>query len=225
MRAASLAPPLALLVGVVGFWLAQSFGLLPPPTELLALLTDFLKAGGGWAIGAAAAVENIVLINTYFPGSIVILGVMASTHGDPSAALMVFGYIFVGQLVGLSISGIIGSLIPNLQPDHRVTGRAWYLLAALFWHPHSASAVAFAMGAKRLRARFWITLLGCLVWSIFWALVMYNGLGVLVEQVGWDYISFLVALVWLFVEIRKIYRFSKDKKRGNNQFEAGRREL
>ena len=198
-----LLPPLSLILTVVILWLAQSWGVLPSTQTLLAIISDQVVMAGVIAIGVVAILENTVGLNTYFPGAVVILGVMAATYGDPAAGFKTFVSIVVGQSIGLCISWAVGVRFGTATQSKIKSSDGWrsYLLLVAFWHPHSAAVTSFALGARHHSHALLIILGGCFVWSIFWALVMYFGLGSVVQEIGWDYVTIAVAIVWLAFEL------------------------
>lgn len=202
MKIRALVPPLMLIAAVGILWIAQNFGLLPKTNVLLDYVSNEVIVGGVVAIAVVAMLENIVGLNTYFPGAVVILGVMAATYGDPAAGFKTFLAIVTGQISGLSVSRLIGLRAMNSPDDleHRASWTSLLLLVA-FWHPHSAAATAFALGSRHHPRGQAIVLVGCLIWSVFWALVMYFGVGSFIKEVGWDYITIGVAVIWLALEL------------------------
>ncbi|PTW61683.1 hypothetical protein C8N35_102398 [Breoghania corrubedonensis] len=204
-----LLPPIVLLIAVFAVWIAQSVGILEDSNTLLEKLTSLIFSYGAGLILIVAAVENIIILNVYFPGSVVILGIMASTHGQLERAIYVFLLIWVGQLIGLIFSCLSGQIY-GFRGKARTAEKARMLvLFLLFWHPHTASATAFALGEKRFPCRFLICTLASLIWSVFWAIVMYFGVGSVVYEIGWDYISGIFAFLWLALELRSLRRSGK----------------
>jgi hypothetical protein len=194
-------PPVGLLLALFFLWLGEAYSIFPPVDQILNELGGLLWKVGWFAIVLIAAFENIVFLNVYIPGSIVILGVMTSTAGDPLAAVAVFTAILLGQLIGLLISEYIGSKNYNVKGYDKSAKRIIYITLLLFCHPHSASGTAFALGAHQVRSRFMIIMIGCSIWSTFWGLLMYFGVGEFVRTIGWDYVTFIFAICWIIFEM------------------------
>lgn len=207
-RFTSLYPPIALIVAVLAVWGGQELGFLPSSASILEVLTSWLLKGGAVVIVFVSLLENVVFLNIYFPGSVVILGVMASTQGNFSAALLVFFSIFIGQVVGLIISCFLGGVLHNSKRSTSTDNSVSRLTILLFWHPHVASATAFALGVNSSKFRYIICIVGCLMWSVFWAAVMYFGFGAIINELGWDIVSFIAGIAWLLYEIYHMRRRS-----------------
>lgn len=197
-----LALPLALMAMVSLSWLLAAYGALPPWNVLTDWFTDWIISHGWLAITGIAILENTAFISIYFPGSIVILGIMASTSGNPATALYIFFAIYLGQALGLTASYALGRIFAE-ERDH-VIRRSNLLILALstFWHPHGASTTSMYLGtARRCTLDLLIIYLACFAWSCFWGAAMYFGLGQIVNEFGWDWITFCGAAVWLVVEL------------------------
>lgn len=197
-------PPAILLISVIAFWLLETLGILPNVNELMQSITQWIKSQGAYAIVAVSVMENIVGFNSYFPGSIAILGVMASTAGRPFEAVATFFLILIGQSIGLTISFLIGRLgfLRSETNELPAAGLRYSMLFPLFAHPHSSAATAFLLGSKR-RSFGWLSfvLICCFIWSVFWGGVMYFGVGSLVNEIGWDYVTITFASIWVSYEV------------------------
>lgn len=195
-----IVPPLLLIGAILLFWLLEYILILPSANELIEAVTTAITNQGVLAIAAVALLENIIVINSYFPGSVAILGVMASTHGNVGAAILTFSAITVGQLIGLTISFYLGRFGFHNKSQSVLENNKRVMMVFLFWHPHLAAASSFAIGARSSSNIFFIWI-ACILWSVFWALVMYFGFGIIVKEIGWDYITIIFAFAWLSLEI------------------------
>jgi len=209
-------PPAVLLLSILSLWILEVFGVLPSVNSLVDTVSSWISQRGYIAVAGVALLENLVGFGSYFPGSIPLLGVMATTAGRPSDALATFLSIYSGQVSGLVISyclGFVGfgravraSHLEGSAPS-RIAG-----LVLLFGHPHSAAATAYLLGSKRFGFEAIVLIVSaCFVWSGFWAALMYFGLGPIFREIGWDYLGVGFAIGWIGFEYASYLKHRRSK--------------
>ena len=202
------ATPLLILAVIACLYALAVIGLIPFPPALLHALGERLGGGDRLFVATCSTIENTVGINGYFPGAFVILFAMASTHGNISAALRVFGAICSGAFLGQNISYFVGRILA----DHirRARRSAADVLAAVgaFWHPQLGTAYSFSVGRQRMSyGRFLVILaVGWGPWNVFWGALMYK-LGKVPIEAGGFMAIFVVSLaLWLVLALIRTAR-------------------
>lgn len=219
--AAALFAPAAVAMIVLTYTLASAVGALPPAEELSQSLLAFFKRHGPLVVAPICFVENFAPVNAWFPGALAILTAMASTSGDPEAAIKMFLVIWPSSLLGLLASFLAGRLLgkrrrvvqtmESRDPDRSV----WLLSLLTFFHPYTGSLNVFRMGTvgDSIRRIGTAVFVSHLLWSIFWAVTtyryglwLYNGSGLLV-------------LVWLYLVAWTgvvVFKHVRGRRRGNH---------
>lgn len=220
-----------LLVTVVN--VLGQLGWIPSLAESTAWLGGFLERYGVVVVLPLAILENLIVLNVYFPGSIVILTAMALTAGDPRRALVMFVCIVIGSTVGQNANywmgrygGSRGPAIAERQAsradpgadgsDRRTSRRWWLVFFGTFWHPHSASLTSILAGSEGLRYKqFLIYLLSTgLAWSVFWGFTMYHFGGILEARSNLLPAVYIYVVVWILYNLRRFVRKQQLQTRG-----------
>lgn len=201
---AALFAPAAVAVTVLTYMLASAVGALPPPDELSQSLLTFFKRHGPFVVAPMCFVENFAPVNAWFPGALAILTAMASTSGDPEAAIKMFFVIWPSSLLGLLASFLAGRLLGRRRRMTQTTEpkdsdrSVWFLSLLTFFHPYTGSLNVFRMGTvgNSIRRIGIAVFVSHLLWSVFWAVTtyryglwLYNGSGLLL-------IVWLYLIVW-----------------------------
>ena len=152
-------------------------GVLPSQGTVLKALGQWLAASGLWAVLGISVAENVIGINTYFPGSVAILLSMASTSNRPDLAIRVWSVITAGALVGQVASFLIGRTVVRFREEARGSPPGLKVFMLTFWHPQFAAITSATSGASN--AGVWLFVsrcVPCLVcWNLFWGAAMYFG--------------------------------------------------
>jgi membrane protein DedA with SNARE-associated domain len=182
----------------------STWGFIPPLGELTAQLNDLFDAHGVISIGIISFIENVIGLNAFFPGSIVILLAMSMTAGDPERALITFLFIYIPAVAAHNINYMLGVLgFSASKPDEgrriKTTSKSSiaYLFAITFWHPHFTALSCLTAGAEGMKYRkfiFWFLSVS-LPWNIFWALLMYN----VGSSIGSDINFMPIMIAYIFV--------------------------
>jgi hypothetical protein len=180
---AEIRTPLLVLVIVWSYAISSSFGIAPTPERVSEAMLVFFKRYGTAAVVPICFLENFAPVNSWFPGSLAILTAMASTAGDPAAAIRMFFAIWFSALIGLGASFVAGRRIQgsNTSNSHSASMaetkiRSWIITLLMFVHPYTGSLHTFRAGAKRIPfLRAWLPILVAhSLWSIFWGVTTYT---------------------------------------------------
>ena len=101
-------PQLFVIVIVVTAGLFSCFGLVPKPEMLAAKLKTLFEQYGILLVAPISFAENLVGMNIYFPGSIVILTSMTLASGDPSRAVSTFLAIIIPSFLAHQLNFALG---------------------------------------------------------------------------------------------------------------------
>ncbi len=184
-------------------------GVLPPPAMVLDSLSLSLGSGSLGLVAICGFLENISILTVYFPGSVVILFAMASTHGNPSLAVHMWLTIFLSAQLAYSVNYWAGRILNSaVEPETRTFRTSLWISLAAFWHPHVASIFTYQQGVTGLSwPRFFAaTTIAWGIWSIFWAITMYN-VGA-ARPAGSSMVALIFACIgiWIVAEVAIFYR-------------------
>lgn len=165
---------------VVSVVLAMSaLGLLPSLDASSSALARAFAVYGLLVVFAAASVEHCVFVNLVFPGSLVILTAMALTAGDPVRGLQTAGAIASGAIGAQVLSYGVGRVVGDRKRGSRTgveSEMGLWVFVTTFWHPHHASITCYVAGVQAVPPALFLprALCASLLWSTFWAVVMYT---------------------------------------------------
>ena len=166
-------------------------------------LRVFFQSNGLPAIGLLSLVENLVVANIYFPGSVVILLAMSLTAGNLQLAFVTFLWIIVpsafAHAINYGIGRFGGAKVAKLTDGPPGGEPSMIEFALAFGHPHTAAFVSFRAGSSRMPPKRYISrfLPVSLAWSTFWAIVMYNVGGSVGGVAGyWIYLIYAYLILW-----------------------------
>lgn len=194
-----------LLLFLFLFTVLSAWEVIPSTSELSKALQVFFDSYGLPSIGAISFFENIVGMNAFFPGSVVILIAMAMTAGDLQKAFLTFLFIYIPAVIAHNINymlGRFGYIEPTSTIETNFNSKRkkdiLYLYVFTFWHPHFTALSCLASGAEGMEYKkfiFWFLVIS-LPWNIFWAALMYSiGMSTGSE---FNFMPFMIAyvLVW-----------------------------
>jgi membrane protein DedA with SNARE-associated domain len=198
--------PLLILLLTVGFEAIAWLGWLPSQGAILESIGKWVVAYGILAVFGLSLLENVVVFNGYFPGSVAILAAMASTNGDPSAGLKVWTAIAIGSVIGQIVSFLMGRRVPSAPPDPE--RRFWISALLTYWHPQLGSISSFASGAQGMNlSRFLSALIPILtLWNIFWGVLMFSFGSIIDLSQDGTWIILLLISFWIAVELVLYWR-------------------
>ena len=177
---------LFLVAFLVALSLLSALKIIPSAVEMSLMLQKLFRSYGLVAVGMISFIENIVGMNAYFPGSIVILFAMSMTAGDLKMALLTFLVIYLPSVLAHNINYLLGRLgskkivldannsaaLNNLNNKNNIS----YIYFVTFWHPHFTALSCLASGSEGLPYRKFISrfLIISIFWNSFWGVLMYN---------------------------------------------------
>ena len=202
-------PQLFVIVIVVTAGLFSCFGLVPKPEMLAAKLKTLFEQYGILLVAPISFAENLVGMNIYFPGSIVILTSMTLASGDPSRAVSTFLAIIIPSFLAHQLNFALGvrsgakGHSPAFDSDAIATSNRSGIRLATYlftlWHPHFTALTAFRAGSLQMPYVLFISRFTpvFLCWNLFWASLMYS-IGPIAEREGnlMPFFYFYLA-VWL----------------------------
>lgn|GEM_PF-3625773 len=172
--------PLTILLVFVIAHTMSAMEIIPSLDSVSLYLNDAFKKYGLVAVSCFSFIENIVGVNAYFPGSVVILTAMSMTGGNIAMGLKTYFSIMLSAFVAYNVNYGIGRFFTyknvSSKTDRAITHA---LFMSTFWHPHFAALTCLAAGANGIGyfAFFRLFIISGLFWNSFWGLLMYN--------VGW----------------------------------------
>lgn len=203
--------PLVLACLLIILSIGSAFAVLPSSEEVFRGVQRLFVAHGVLMIGPISCIENLAVINLWFPGAVVILTAMALTYGDPLRAIATFIAIWIGSLIGLHVSYLGGYAISVRSPQAlnsyqpRTKRTIWLLFASTFFHPQLASASCYGLGVERARYRDVVVPLfvANLGWNLFWGITTYH-FGAVISgpsAVSWLFSAYVAGwLLWKTLE-------------------------
>jgi membrane protein DedA with SNARE-associated domain len=179
--------PCAYTIGFLLLMLIWRVVDLPSPQEVYDGIVRLYHDYGLVIVAAAAAIEGLVLISLYFPGSGVILIGVAASRGDPTRAVAVVAIVTLAFIVAAQINFVVGyfglhGLILKMggskwlkRAQDRYARNGVYILAPCFVHPNLGGFMSVAAGIGRLQWRkfFIISVASIALWNVFWGFVAY----------------------------------------------------
>jgi membrane protein DedA with SNARE-associated domain len=202
------ATPLLILAVIACLYALAFAGLVPYPSALLHALGARLGRGEWLFIATCSTLESTVGVNGYFPGAFVILFAMASTHGNVSSALRVFGAICCGAFLGQNVSYILGRALADRTRRERSNGADVLRALGAFWHPQLGTAYSFSVGRQRMSYPRFLAILvvAWSPWNVFWGTLMYHVGRVPIEARSFLSIFALYLALWLVLALIRTAR-------------------
>lgn len=197
---------------------------LPQGSELFEAVTNAFRSYGFAFVGIAALIEGLLVVNLYFPGSLVILIGVTAFRGSPLMVVMLVATVIAAFFLATIINYCIGyyglhALISRLKADtqiqvvsewHRKVGR-WFVPLS-FFHPNLSAFVAVACGRDRISPyRFFpIALIATIAWNSFWGGLTYSFGPLLKEAVAKPWLILGGLLLWAMLKmIRGFFGYRK----------------
>lgn len=214
----AIAPQLLLLaaLGVIGIF--AELELIPSLPEINSRVIGYIAQGGFGVVALFSFLENLPGINAYFPGSVVLVARMGTTHGDPGLAVSTYLAILIPAMIANTLTFLLGTRFVNRSVTYsqaqstptttRLKSSLWLWYFTTYWHPHLAALTALAAGAKGVGfSRHLATFLPIsLLWSVIWAVLLYN-LGAFVDvSTQLTSLVFVYLVLWIAWDLRGLYR-------------------
>lgn len=180
-------------------------------------IIGYITTGGLEVVALFSLLENLPGVNALFPGSVVLVARMGTTHGDPELAFSTYLAILIPAMIANTLTFLLGTRFARRSRSYpgaevvqstTATSALWLWYFTTYWHPHLAALTAYAAGSKgvafsrHLSAFIPISLL----WSVVWALLLYN-LGAFIDvSTQLTSLVFIYLAVWIAWDLRKLYR-------------------
>ena len=210
-------PQLILLGVVCGLAVASEYNVLPPTSDLLNTLRTLFVRYGLIAVAVCSFLENIIGLNIYFPGSVVILTGMALTAGHPSLALKTWTVIFCFAIMAHYVNFLGGRLLAvrgRYLPSSRLNSiigkktRLLTLFLATFWHPHFAAVTSYACGVNGVGYAPFSGYLALAtgLWYAFWGFLFYNVGKAIPEKINLSPVFLAYIMIWIIWDVVRYRR-------------------
>jgi membrane protein DedA with SNARE-associated domain len=179
--------PIGILIALGGFLLLYQLFDLPSFAEIINFAQSAYDKHGYYVIAIASFLEGLLVINWYFPGSVVILmGTTFAITGQQSVLLTV-ALVTLCLFVASILNFILGKygwykllLKFGLKNEmdkmkHRLEKHGPKIILVSYFHPHIGSLTATSAGILHIRTRIFMaySLLAFLLWNSFWTLLVY----------------------------------------------------
>ena len=204
--------PITLLV-LLGIFLTvyQLFD-LPSYNEILAFAQAQYEIHGYWVVFIAALAEGFLLINWFFPGSVVvIMGTLFATQGDQSIALTV-SLIMIGFFIMTIVNFYMGKygwykifLKFGLEKEidrmrQRIEKHGMNILVLSYVHPHVGSLTATAAGILQINTKTFIkySLAAFAFWATIWVIMVYIAGEQILSLINFENLLIIMA-AWIFI--------------------------
>lgn len=216
----ALRAPLFATAIVFAYTGASLGGLIANSEQLSTALLAFFSSYGVVVIAPICFLENFAPFNSWFPGALAILTAMASTSGNPSAAIRMFFVIWCSSLAGLIASFCFSRFVlmrgetKSVHSAHaRSSVRDWVVTFLAFVHPYTGSLHAFRAGASNKPWTFsWPSMVFAhLVWCVFWGVTTYRYGPWLNQGQTFLVLLWLYLAAWLAVSAVGYYRASEER--------------
>ena len=168
-RLANAKIPIILTLIFIALDVLAGFQYIDEPINQISQFVEWAGQTSVLLLVLVAFLENLVVVNVYTPGSIVLLAAMAQTEGDIDRAGPIYLAITIGGLTAHLLNFSVGKLSRRPPPKATIVKRSD---AVLFGHPHTAALTSLRLGASGMTlGRFlpWL-LVVVLSWNLFWSL-------------------------------------------------------
>ena len=196
-----------ILLSLYAVWILLD---LPPEETLIPIARDFFQRYGLVTVLIGAALEGLLLVGWYFPGTMVIvLGLILAGHDVPRlaqvAAMAATGLcaaylinFFVGKYGWYRLLLAFGLREPLEKAQSRVARYGVGAIFATYWQANLASLTSTAAGVLRLPlVTFLLASVGATVlWITFWSTLIYFLGAAAMTLVNLRYVLIAIAL-WI----------------------------
>jgi membrane protein DedA with SNARE-associated domain len=191
---------------------------LPSQEEVLSLVRSYYKDYGYWLIFVSALIEGMLLVNWYFPGSIVIVLGVSLAYPDPLKAAALVGLVTIGFFVSAVINYALGrygwyrlmlkfGLKGTLDgAKNKLEQKGLTIVFSSYIHPNLGALTATSAGILHLSfTRFALySIVALICWNTMWGLLAY-----VFGEVMLNYLSYFIGavlMIWVSHSMIKFYR-------------------
>jgi membrane protein DedA with SNARE-associated domain len=204
--------PITLLI-VLGIFLLiyQAFD-LPSYNEIIAFAQAQYEIHGYWVVFIAALAEGFLLINWFFPGSVVVvMGTLFATQGAQSIAITI-ALVMIGFFLMTMVNFYMGKygwykifLKFGLENEiermrQRIEKHGLKILVLSYAHPHVGSLTATAAGILQVKTKTFVkySLIAFAFWATIWVSLVYTAGEQLLKLINFKNLI-IIMITWIFV--------------------------
>lgn len=202
---------LAFYLSVVILW---KLGYIPSPSEILVFLENLYALHGLAGLFVASALEGVVYLGLYFPGSFIVALAVILSDGGLFSLLQISLVVATALTITSIINYILGSLVSsggihNGSSDRRSSVFSKGLLVSAL-HPNALAFYFFHLGLKK-QSFYKIFLVPVIMipYGFVLSCLIYTLKGTLHTAIESPYIMVLVILFWIIIA----FLFESRKKR------------
>ena len=209
---------ISILVFLSVLFLLSHTRVIPSPEQVATGMSALFRDYGIPMVAICSFIENIIGVNAYFPGSIVILVAMGSTAGNPQLAIVTYFAIVIPAVIAHHVNYFIGwvstekatAFATTIKSSKGAQRNQWVWFFSTLWHPHFAAMTCLICGAYRIRylefAKYYIV--AGVFWTSFWALLVYHLGHTISSHPQLAGIVYLYTVIWLLVDLWRFQRKS-----------------
>ncbi|OGI82673.1 hypothetical protein A3I95_01785 [Candidatus Nomurabacteria bacterium RIFCSPLOWO2_02_FULL_44_12] len=192
---------------------------LPKPEEIIKFTTVYYEKYGYWVVLLGAIGEGLLLINWYFPGSIVVaLGVVIAREAGLDVPFMlllvIFGFFLtaifnyvLGRFGWYHVLLKFGLRAPLEKVQTKIGEKGLKILFTTYVHPNFGALAATAAGILHLSfLKFALySLISITIWNTLWTILFYHFGSILLNHVN---ILILVGAIFVYFMFRHSFKES-----------------
>ncbi len=210
--------PLILLV--IYFFIALIWKIFnfPSDQQLIKITTDYFNRYGLLVVFISALIEGFLLLGQYFPGSFIIFLGVISAGKDVFKASEVVAIVSLAFFISYTLNYWVGKygwykllvkfgLKKSLEDAQgKITKQGMNAIFFSYWEPNLASLTATAAGILQAPlAKFSLySLIGVVIWNIFWGTLVYSLGSFALQITGLKYIL-IIFVIWAVTLIMRDY--------------------
>jgi membrane protein DedA with SNARE-associated domain len=201
------------LLALLGIFLLTYQALnLPSYDEIIAFAQAQYEVHGYWVVFVAALAEGFLLVNWFFPGSIVVvMGTLFATQGAQSVALtvsLIMTAFFIMTLVNFYMGKYgwykiflkfgLEKEIDNMR--QRIEKHGMKIIILSYIHPHVGSLTATAAGILQINTKTFIkySLAAFAFWATVWVGMVYLAGEKIVSLINFQNLL-IIMVAWILV--------------------------
>ncbi len=214
--------PLVLLAAYLALYGIWTFFDLPSREAIVETAREYYEVHGYWVVLIGALVEGALLINWYFPGSVIILlGVVLAVESKELNVIAVVGLATVGFFIASMANYALGRFgwyrlllrfglqTPMMNAKQKLEWYGLPIVFATYIHPNLGALTATSAGILHVSfKRFLAYSAGALLlWNSFWGLIAFLFGPTAIEILNSGPLILGVLFIWIiFLFIRHWWR-------------------
>lgn len=188
---------------------------------IISNLSHFIDLYGLPLIFITSLIESIIFLGIYFPGTIIIFGIIASTVEDIKYFLLsiflsilgvIIGYIidyFIGYKYGLKIIKKLNLTNHTSFIQNKINSSGLIIVPLFFYLPGAGALTALILGSLRIKFKLFLSMIITTVifWNILWGSVIYvfgdNVIDIVLKY--FPIIIILIIIILIFKNRKEIF--------------------